>query len=166
MSNDINDDAVGETPMEATHIAGLPVKIKGERLAKKITVEIRNATDFSNLIAASGPGPTDEELRLEQENDRLRAELLDASAKGSAAAADTATARLALRMAIDQHDHEIKAMKRVIAGLFSTIAFQTRDIERLAAAAVAREYAAPVSEPSPESDDDWAMPGGLPRGVR
>lgn len=95
----------------------------------------------------------------------LRQSLNEANKAALAAAADTATARLALRMAIDQHDREIKSMKRVIAGLFSTIAFQTQDIERLAADAVAREYAAPVSEPPPERDD-WAMPRGLPRGVR
>lgn len=166
MSNDINDDSVGDTPMETTHLAGPPVKIKGERLAEKIMIEIRNATDFSNLIAASGPGPTDEEMRLEQENDYLRAELIDARKRASAAVAETASVRLSLRLVLDQHDEERKALEYKIAGLVSTIDALSRDMERLASAAVAREYAAPVSEPQPERDDEWAMPGGLPRGVR
>lgn len=162
MSNDINDDAVGDTPMETTHLAGPPVKIEGRTTITPRRITIARITDLDTTTIQVVPHPQ----TLKDEITRLRAELLDANAKGSVAAADTATARLALRMAIDQHDREIKAMKRVIAGLFSTIAFQTRDIERLAAATVAREYAAPVSEPLLERDDDWAMPGGLPRGVR
>lgn len=141
---------VGETPTETTHLAGAPVMIKGQALADQICVEIREGVSMAN------------------ENARMRAELIEANKAALAAAADTAMARQVLRMAVDQHDREVKALKRVIAGLFSTITMQAQDMERLAAAAVAREYAAPASDKAPErdDDDDWFMPGGLPRGVR
>lgn len=98
----------------------------------------------------------------------LRLSLAEANKAALAAAADTATARMVLRMAVDQHDREVKELKRVIAGLFSTITAQAQDMERIAAAAVAREYAALAKDAVPSSTDvaDWTMPGGLPRGVR
>lgn len=98
----------------------------------------------------------------------LRLSLTEAHKAALAAAADTAMARQVLRLAVDQHDREVKALKRVIAGLVSTIAAQESDLERLAAAVASREYAEPVTDKAPErtDDDDWFMPGVLPRGVR
>ena len=98
----------------------------------------------------------------------LRLSLAEANKAALAAAADTATARMVLRLAVDQHDREVRALKRVIAGLFSAITAQAQDLERLAAAVVAREYAESASDKASErtDDDEWLMPGGLPRGVR
>lgn len=97
----------------------------------------------------------------------LRQSLADANKAALAAAADTATARLVLRMAVDQHEREVKALKRTIGDLFSAIEAQAIDLERLASSIVAGEYAEPVRDKAPgRADDDWFMPGGLPRGVR
>lgn len=117
---------------------------------------------MSNQINDDRVGDTTAAVRA------LRLSLAEANKAALAAAADTATARLALRMAVDQHDRESKSLKREIARLHSTIEAQSRDMERIAAAAVAREYAAPAKDAAPSSTDtaDWAMPGGLPRGVR
>lgn len=170
MTSQINDDPVGDTTMETTHLAGPPVRIEGVKagtgiFSSCVPIAIaRHITDLNTTTIQVVPHPQ----TLKDEITRLRAELIDVKQTASAAAADTAVARMALRMAVDQHDREAKEMKRTIAGLFSAITAQTQDLERLAAAVVAREYAAPAKDVAPDRTDadDWSMPGGLPRGVR
>lgn len=157
---------VGETPIETTYFAGQLPGADAHKFVTPSTLAVGKITDLDTTTIQVVSHPQ----TLKDEIARLRTELDETNRAALAAAADTATARQVLRLAVDQHDREIKALKQMIAGLVSTIAFQERDLERLAAAAIAREYAAHAGNAKAAKpgapDDDWVMPAGLPCGMR
>lgn len=135
--------------------------VAGQSVGDHVALTISSTSDFSNLIVASGPGQTDQERSLEEENARLRTELTHAKEMALAAAAETAMVRNSLKLVLNEHDKECTELERTIARQVVLIHEQARMI------ATAAEQASKSPEPVNAIEHaDWTPPAGLPRGMR